>query len=84
MPPEQRRQGQADLDLSVDPTIAGRSKNSRLIINGNSKDEDNQNSLESQVKNYQKKEDTVGAFLQEVYEKNKGRAPQVVIDKIRK
>lgn len=40
--------------------------------------------MDHRAKNYQQKEDAADTFLQNFYEKNRGKAPQVVIDKIRK
>ena len=59
-------------------TLGRVTNNSRLIISGNK----NYKSVTDQ--NYMKKEDNIDAFFEEFYEKNKGKAPQVVIDRLRK
>ena len=36
------------------------------------------------MNNYQTKEDTMDAFFEDFYERNRGKAPQMVIDRLRK
>ena len=55
----------------MDKTMAAHSKKSRLIIYGNTTEQEHHitnNIQESQVRDYQKKEDTIDNFLKDFYE----------------
>jgi hypothetical protein len=66
-----RTHGNGDAGTAMDKTMAAHSKKSRLIIYGNTTEQEHHitnNIQESQVRDYQKKEDTIDNFLKDFYE----------------